>query len=77
MVLFQVTYGLTKMPKNMLSYCKIILEKMSFDPVLLNKEYHKCLSYLSYHEAEVFKQWVCKQPFYRWLKKPSVTPIEK
>ncbi len=49
---------------------------MSFDPVLLNKEYHKCLSYLSHHEAEVFKEWVRKQSFYPWLRKMPVSTVE-
>ncbi len=61
----------------MLSYCKIILEKMSFDATLLNKEYKKCLSYLSHREVAVFNRWVRKQPFYhRLTRKPLIVQTE-
>jgi len=56
----------------MIPYCKIILEKMSFDSMLLKKEYEKCLSYLSHHEADAFKKWVKKQPFYSELKQSEM-----
>ncbi len=43
---------------NMLAYCKTILTKVSFDRVLFQKEYDKCISYLTTDEAQLLKVWV-------------------
>jgi hypothetical protein len=45
----------------MLDYCKIILEKMSFDRALFTKELKKALSYLSEKERIDFKNWCYKK----------------
>ncbi|MDX2303346.1 MAG: hypothetical protein NW226_11125 [Microscillaceae bacterium] len=46
------------MNSSMLEYCKIILEKMSFDPHLFKKEYRKSLRYLAKHECKELKKWI-------------------
>ncbi len=45
------------MKKTFLEYYKEILEKVSFDPHLLNKEYHKALDSLTHAEARQFEKW--------------------
>ncbi len=47
-----------------LNYAKILIQKMSFDRHLLNKEYRKCLGYLSIQEREAFNTWLKSQPYY-------------
>jgi len=42
----------------MLSYCKLILEKMSFDRKLLLKEYRKSLRWLPTSESRELKAWM-------------------
>ena len=42
----------------MLVYCKLILEKMSFNKKLFLKEYRKSLSYLSVEEQSELKKWL-------------------
>lgn len=41
-----------------LDYYKTILEKVSFDPFLLAKEYHKALSTIHPSEIDEFQSWV-------------------
>ena len=49
----------------MITFCKTIVSKVSFDERLLRKEYYKCLDYLSAGERIIFKRWVRQQPFYQ------------
>jgi hypothetical protein len=44
--------------QSMLGYCKMILEKMSFNRKLFLKEYRKSFSYLSAEEQSELKRWV-------------------
>ncbi|HYG18776.1 MAG TPA: hypothetical protein VD816_07600 [Ohtaekwangia sp.] len=41
-----------------LDYYKMILDKVSFDPYLLNKEYKKAIRHLSTHEASDLNDWL-------------------
>ena len=41
----------------MLEYCKLILEKISFDVVLFRREFRKALRNLLPHEVQDLKQW--------------------
>ena len=50
---------------SMITFCKTIVSKVSFDEQLLRKEYYKCLDYLSDGERTSFKKWVRQQPFYQ------------
>lgn len=42
----------------MLKYCKVILEKMSFDKKLVRKEYRKSIRWLTHSEYESLRIWV-------------------
>ncbi len=42
----------------MLEYCKYLLDKISFDPELLEKEYQKGLKYLSPADQVELKHWI-------------------
>ena len=55
----------------MLEYCKTILEKVSFDRSLLEKEYYKSLSYLKKTEQSKFIEW-CQKNF---QLTPSCIPV--
>jgi hypothetical protein len=46
----------------MLEYFKVILQKVSFDKLLFEKELRKALTILQPSEIEVFKQW-CYENF--------------
>lgn len=46
-----------------LEYAKSIIQKVSFDRHLLNKEYRKNLRYLTIQERRELQGWVEKQPF--------------
>lgn len=46
------------METSFLDYYKIILEKVSFDNTLFNKEYRKALKLLKEPETEKFHQWL-------------------
>lgn len=48
----------TMMESKMLTYCKLILEKVSFDKKLLRKEYRKSLRLLTQAEYLKLKEWV-------------------
>lgn len=43
---------------NMFNYCKVILDKVSFDRSLFRKEYRKSLRLLSDDEAMALKLWI-------------------
>ncbi len=43
---------------SMLSYCKIILQKVAFSRKLFLKEYRKSHNWLTREEARELKQWV-------------------
>lgn len=45
------------MKKTFLDYYKEILQKVSFDPHLLNKEYQKAIKTMSHAEARQFEKW--------------------
>lgn len=54
----------TKITKNMLEYVKVILEKVSFDLNLFEKELKKSISqYLLPNEVEKLREW-CYQAYY-------------
>jgi len=42
----------------MFEYCKIIIEKVSFDKVLFEKELKKSITYLIPEEIDTFLNWV-------------------
>lgn len=44
--------------QSMLGYCKLILQKMSFNKKLFLKEYRKSLSYLNSEEQNELRRWV-------------------
>lgn len=46
------------MKNSFLEYYKEILEKVSFDPDLLNKEYHKAIKSLNHSEVQQFENWI-------------------
>ena len=49
------------MTKTVLEYTKMILEKVSFDVRLLEKEYRKAIAMLSPLEVRELNTWVGKQ----------------
>lgn len=53
---------------NYLKYTKLILKKMSFCPILLNKEYQKCIVLLSVQEYKLLNRWLRRQHFSEKLK---------
>lgn len=46
-----------KTKKTMLEYCKAVLDAVSFDQELYQKEYKKSLGWLSADESNELKQW--------------------
>jgi hypothetical protein len=46
------------MKKSFLEYYQEILEKVSFDPQLLSKEYQKAIKYLNKAEVQHFNNWM-------------------
>lgn len=46
-----------------LDYYKEILEKVSFDHHLLNKEYKKAIAHLEKHEKNHLKDWMAARGF--------------
>lgn len=52
------------MKVSFLDYYKLILEKVSFDPQLLGKEYRKALKLLSKQEARQLRQWLDAKGFH-------------
>ena len=53
-----VTPNLEMAESKMLKYCKVILEKMSFDKRLARKEYRKSLRWLDHKECVSLKEWI-------------------
>ena len=49
------------MTKTVLEYTKMILDKVSFDVKLLEKEYEKAITILSPVEARALSTWVGKR----------------
>ena len=45
------------MKRSMLDYTKEVLEKVSFDRELFNKEIKKAMDYLMEHEVRELEQW--------------------
>lgn len=60
------------MTTNMLDYCKIILEKVSFDPKLFRKEYKKSLKFLSNKDQMELKKWLRENLPDQTLKQVSI-----
>ncbi|WMJ72957.1 hypothetical protein RCC89_07260 [Cytophagaceae bacterium ABcell3] len=54
----------------MLEYCKKILEKVSFDKALFEKELKKSKKWLSKNEIKALKQWVSEN---FGMKFPDIT----
>jgi hypothetical protein len=50
----------------------MILEKVSFDQFLLNKEYQKCLTYLNKNEKAKLNSWISSQNFSHKLSKMEI-----
>ncbi len=46
------------MTKKFLDYYKRVLEKVSFDANLFNKEYHKAMNTLAIEDQAALKDWV-------------------
>lgn len=55
------------MKMSFLDYYKLILQKVSFDPVLLKKEYRKAVQRLQPEEADQLKKWLRQKPFYQLM----------
>jgi len=53
------------MKTSFLDYYKLILQKVSFDPALFDKEYRKALQRLRPDEAEQLRKWVRQKPVYQ------------
>ncbi len=53
------------MMTSFLDYYKLILQKVSFDTALFDKEYQKALQRLRPDEAEQLRKWVEQKPVYR------------
>ena len=51
------------MKKSFLDYYKEILEKVSFDSNLLNKEYQKAIRCLKPSEVDQFNNWIYQKGF--------------
>ena len=51
-----------KSDRKMLRYCKVILEKVSFDKGLFRKEYRKMYRWLNLDQSAVLQRYVA----YRW-----------
>lgn len=49
-----------KAKKTMLEYCKYVLQRVSFNPGLLRKEYRKSILWLQPGEVAQLKQWIRK-----------------
>lgn len=55
---------MSKYIKNsLLDYYKMVLEKVSFDNILLRKEYYKALKGLSFQEAHELYKWAHEKGF--------------
>lgn len=52
-----------KTKTSMLDYCKTILEAVSFDQNLFQKEYRKSLLWLSSEDASQLKSWLASKLF--------------
>jgi hypothetical protein len=59
------------MQTRMFNFFKILLEKVSFDQRLLNKEYKKCLNYLNEREREKLTFWASFQDFSNQIPGPK------
>lgn len=57
-----LTFTQYKEQKNMLNYIKVILDKVSFDKHLFEKELRKALKSLMPNEVKVLREW-CIQRF--------------
>ncbi len=54
-----------------LKYYQLILRKVSFDKVLLTKEYRKAMRHLTPPEAEKLRQWMQNNHFYDKITPPE------
>lgn len=51
-----------------LEYYKLILQKVSFDPLLLRKEYRKAIQQLRPDEVDQLEKWLRRTPYYQKLQ---------
>lgn len=65
------------MSTNFLDYYKLILQKVSFDPILLKKEYRKAIQRLKPEEADQLKKWLRQKPFYQLIQHNKYEPMAK
>jgi hypothetical protein len=64
------------MKTSFLDYYKLILQKVSFDPVLLKKEYRKAVQRLRPEEADQLRRWLRQKPFYQVIQPDNKeTPV--
>lgn len=71
------SFSLTNSESNMLKYCKLILDRMSFDRKLLRKEYRKSLRWLTKEECLKLKQWMRIRFRRRSLRTSESTQLNK
>jgi hypothetical protein len=57
------------MKTEMLEYCKVVLDKVSFSPVLFKKEWRKAKNLLMPEEFEELKKW-CRQKHAAFYDEP-------
>lgn len=65
------------MKTSFLDYYKLVLEKVSFDGQLFDKEYFKALSVLSEHEKTQLERWLKVKGFnpeYRYADRQLMHP---
>ena len=54
----KITLNLTNMPRMIYDYTKSVLERVSFDPILFQKELRKAMKNLLPYEFEQLKKWL-------------------
>ena len=64
--------NLQVMGKTMLEYSKVILEKVSFDARLFQKEWGKAINYLLEHEVRELERWVRSKFSKHWEPQPAL-----
>ncbi len=55
---FKITLNLNHMPRMIYDYTKSVLERVSFDPILFQKELRKAMKTLLPYEFEQLKKWL-------------------
>ncbi|CAN5236516.1 hypothetical protein BH09BAC3_BH09BAC3_23810 [soil metagenome] len=54
----ETSFRIVNADSSMLKYCKLILDRMSFDRKLLRKEYRKSLRWLTNEERLKLNEWM-------------------